>query len=183
MMFSTKSEYGVRVMIALGRRRGQGPVSLAEIADSENLPLGYLEHLVAGLRKAELVTSTRGAHGGYELGRDPKKISMAEVVNALEGTVTPMQCFTEPATGRVLCNHDLEGYDHCATRLLWTRVQGGVMEALARDHARGARALRRARRCSQAQGREEDRCRQPTDGNVRRNRSLRPQARRSKWPS
>jgi Rrf2 family cysteine metabolism transcriptional repressor len=131
MMFSTKAEYGVRVMIALGRRRGQGPVSLAEIAESENLPLGYLEHLVAGLRKAELVTSTRGAHGGYEIARTPNKITMAEVVNALEGTVTPMQCFTEPATGRVLCNHELDGYDHCATRLLWTRVQGGVMRALA----------------------------------------------------
>jgi Rrf2 family transcriptional regulator, cysteine metabolism repressor len=130
MMFSTKAEYGVRVMIALGRRRGQGPVSLAEIADSENLPLGYLEHLVAGLRKAGLVSSTRGAHGGYELGRPPGKITMAEVVNALEGTVTPMQCFTEPATGRVLCNHEIDGYDHCATRLLWTRVQGGVMRAL-----------------------------------------------------
>jgi Rrf2 family protein len=131
MMFSTKSEYGVRVMIALGCRRGQGPVSLAEIADSEGLPLGYLEHLVAGLRKAELVSSTRGAHGGYELGRPAGEITMAEVVNALEGSVTPMQCFTEPATGRVLCNHELDGYDHCATRLLWTRVQGGVMRALA----------------------------------------------------
>ena len=130
MMFSTKAEYGVRVMIALGRRRGQGPVSLAEIAESEALPLGYLEHLVAGLRKAGLVRSTRGAHGGYELGRAPGEITMAEVVNALEGTVTPMQCFTEPATGRVLCNHELDGYDHCATRLLWTRVQGGVMRAL-----------------------------------------------------
>jgi Rrf2 family cysteine metabolism transcriptional repressor len=130
MMFSTKAEYGVRVMIALGRRRDQGPVSLADIAESESLPLGYLEHLVAGLRKAELVSSTRGAHGGYELGRPAGKITMAEVVNALEGTVTPMQCFTEPATGRVLCNHELDGYDHCATRLLWTRVQGGVMRAL-----------------------------------------------------
>lgn len=130
MMFSTKAEYGVRVMISLGRRHGQGPTSLAEIAESEVLPLGYLEHLVAGLRKAGLVRSTRGAHGGYELGRQASKITMAEVVNALEGTVTPMQCFTEPATGRVLCNHELDGYDHCATRLLWTRVQGGVMRAL-----------------------------------------------------
>jgi Rrf2 family cysteine metabolism transcriptional repressor len=130
MIFSTKAEYGVRVMIELGRRRGQGPVSLAEIAASERLPLGYLEHLVAGLRKAELVVSTRGAHGGYELTRPPEKITMAEVVGALEGTVVPMQCFTEPATGRVLCNHELDGYDHCATRLLWTRVQGGVMRAL-----------------------------------------------------
>jgi Rrf2 family cysteine metabolism transcriptional repressor len=130
MMFSTKAEYGVRVMIALGRRRDTRPVPLAEIAESEGLPLGYLEHLVAGLRKADLVSSTRGAHGGYQLGRPPAEITMAEVVNALEGTVTPMQCFTEPATGRVLCNHELDGYDHCATRLLWTRVQGGVMRAL-----------------------------------------------------
>jgi Rrf2 family transcriptional regulator, cysteine metabolism repressor len=130
MIFSTKAEYGVRVMIALGRRRGEGPVSLAEIASTERLPLGYLEHLVAGLRKAALVSSTRGAHGGYELARSPETITMAEVVNALEGTVVPMQCFTEPASGRVLCNHELDGYDHCATRLLWTRVQGGVMRAL-----------------------------------------------------
>jgi len=83
MMFSTKAEYGVRVMISLGRRHGQGPTSLAEIAESEVLPLGYLEHLVAGLRKAGLVRSTRGAHGGYELGRQASKITMAEVVNAL----------------------------------------------------------------------------------------------------
>jgi Rrf2 family cysteine metabolism transcriptional repressor len=130
MMFSTRAEYGVRVMVELGRRRGQGPVSLAEIAGSERLPLSYLEHLVASLRKADLVTSTRGARGGYELGRPPAQITMAEVVQALEGTVAPMQCFTEPASGRVLCNHELDGYEHCATRLLWTRVQGGVARAL-----------------------------------------------------
>jgi Rrf2 family cysteine metabolism transcriptional repressor len=130
MMFSTKAEYGVRVMVELGRRQGQGPVSLSEIAESEGLPLSYLEHLVASLRRSELVSSTRGAHGGYELGRPPEEISMAEVVYALEGTVAPMQCFTEPASGRVLCNHEIDGYAHCATRLLWTRVQGGVTRAL-----------------------------------------------------
>ncbi len=55
---------------------------------------------------------------------------MAEVVQALEGNLAPMQCFTEPATSRVLCNHELDGYEHCATKLLWTRVQGGVSRAL-----------------------------------------------------
>jgi Rrf2 family transcriptional regulator, cysteine metabolism repressor len=130
MMFSTRAEYGVRVMIALGRRREEGPVSLAEVADSEGLPLPYLEHLVARLREAGLVRSKRGAHGGYELDRSAQKITMAEVVAALEGTLVPMQCFTEPFSGRVLCNHELDGFDHCATRLLWTRVQGGVMKAL-----------------------------------------------------
>jgi Rrf2 family protein len=130
MMFSTRSEYGVRVMIALGRRKDDGPVPLADIASGEGLPLPYLEQLAARLREAGLVRSTRGAHGGYELDRSPAKITMAEVVNALEGTLVPMQCFTEPGAMRVLCNHELDGFEHCATRMLWTRVQGGVIRAL-----------------------------------------------------
>jgi Rrf2 family cysteine metabolism transcriptional repressor len=130
MMFSTRSEYGVRVMIALGRRRDEGPTPLAEIAAAEGLPLPYLEQLAARLREAELVHATRGAHGGYELDRDPSEITMAEVVGALEGTLVPMQCFTDPGDMRVLCNHELDGFEHCATRLLWTRVQGGVIRAL-----------------------------------------------------
>ena len=130
MMFSTRAEYGVRVMIQLGRQHGGGPVSLAGVAEAENLPLSYLEQLVARLRRAGLVTSTRGAHGGYELTRAPGDITMAEVVSALEGNVAPMQCFTEPGTNRVLCNHETDGHEHCATKLLWTRVQGGVARAL-----------------------------------------------------
>jgi Rrf2 family cysteine metabolism transcriptional repressor len=130
MMFSTRSEYGVRVMIALGRRDAEGPIPLADIAASESLPLPYLEQLAARLREAGLVRSTRGAHGGYELDRSAAKITMAEVVSALEGTLVPMQCFTEPGEMRVLCNHELDGFEHCATRLLWTRVQGGVIRAL-----------------------------------------------------
>jgi Rrf2 family transcriptional regulator, cysteine metabolism repressor len=130
MMFSTRAEYGVRVMIALGRRREEGPVPLAEIAAGESLPVPYLEHLVARLREAGLVRSTRGAHGGYELARPAKEITMAAVVGALEGTLVPMQCFTEPGEMRVLCNHELDGFEHCATRMLWTRVQGSVARAL-----------------------------------------------------
>jgi Rrf2 family transcriptional regulator, cysteine metabolism repressor len=130
MMFSTRSEYGVRVMIQLGRRHGTGPVSLAEVAESEQLPLAYLEQLVARLRKAELVTSTRGAHGGYELARPPEAITMAAVVQALEGTLAPMQCLTDPITSRVLCNHELDADENCATKLLWTRVQAGMSRAL-----------------------------------------------------
>jgi Rrf2 family protein len=130
MMFSTRAEYGVRVMIQLGRRQGAGPAPLAGIAEAEGLPLPYLEQLMARLRRADLVTATRGAHGGYELARPPAEISMGEVVSALEGSMVPMQCFTEPGTTRVLCNHETDGYDHCATKLLWTRVQGSVARAL-----------------------------------------------------
>jgi Rrf2 family protein len=130
MMFSTRSEYGVRVMIQLARRRGSGPVPLTGIAEAESLPLAYLEQLVSRLRKADLVASTRGAHGGYELSRDPAEITMAEVVQALEGSLIPMQCFDELGGSRVLCNHLDDGFENCATKLLWTRVQGGITRAL-----------------------------------------------------
>jgi Rrf2 family transcriptional regulator, cysteine metabolism repressor len=130
MMFSTRSEYGVRVMIQLARRRGTGPVPLTGIAEAEALPLAYLEQLVSRLRKAELVSSTRGAHGGYQLSRDPAEITMAEVVQALEGSLIPMQCFDELGGTRVLCNHVEDGFENCATKVLWTRVQGGIARAL-----------------------------------------------------
>jgi Rrf2 family protein len=131
MLFSTKAEYGVRLMVELGRQPGSAPVALSSVAAAENLPLSYLEHLVAKLRKAGLVTSTRGAHGGYRLARPATEITMVEVVEALEGQIAPMECFHETPEGKVLCSHEVDGQHGCATKLLWTRVQGGVTRALA----------------------------------------------------
>src|SRR5690349_5962530 len=98
MLFSTKAEYGVRLMVELGRRADTGvdtapPVALSTVAEAEMLPLAYLEHLVAKLRDAGLVASVRGAHGGYRLARPAEEISMLEVVQALEGPIAPMECF------------------------------------------------------------------------------------------
>ncbi len=130
MLFSTKAEYGVRLMVALGRSEGSGPVALSTVAEAEMLPLSYLEHLVAKLRVAGLVTSTRGAHGGYALARPAREIDMLEVVQALEGPIAPMECFHDDREGRVLCSHETDEGRACATKLLWTRVQGGVTKAL-----------------------------------------------------
>ncbi len=130
MLFSTKAEYGVRLMVELGRQPGSAPVSLSAIAEEEQLPLSYLEHLVAKLRKAGLVTSTRGAHGGYQLARPAEEITMDSVVEALEGQISPMECFHEAPDGRVLCSHEMDGDHACSTKLLWMRVQGGVTKAL-----------------------------------------------------
>jgi Rrf2 family cysteine metabolism transcriptional repressor len=120
MLFSTKAEYGVRLMVELGRQPGESPVSLSSVAAAENLPLSYMEHLVAKLRKAGLVSSTRGAHGGYRLSRSAEEITMDQVVEALEGPVAPMDCFHETPTGKVLCSHLTDGHHACATKLLWT---------------------------------------------------------------
>jgi len=136
MLFSTKAEYGVRLMVELGRRAGATapdqaePVALAAVAEAELLPLAYLEHLVARLREAGLVTSVRGAHGGYRLARPADEVTMIEVVEALEGPVAPMECFHSDHEGRVLCSHEADADRACATKLLWTRVHGGVTKAL-----------------------------------------------------
>ncbi len=137
MLFSTKAEYGVRLMVELGRRAGTTapeeaePVALATVAEAELLPLSYLEHLVAKLRQADLVSSVRGAHGGYRLAKPAREIAMLDVVEALEGPVAPMECFHADREGRVLCSHEVDGDRACATKLLWTRVHGGVTKALA----------------------------------------------------
>ena len=133
MFFTTKAEYGVRLLIELGRQPPEQPVSLKAIADAENLPLAYLERIVALLKRADLVESTRGAHGGYQLARAAEDIAMDQVVLALEGSLAPMECFVDDRSedGRVLCSHLSDSGRGCATKLLWTRVQGGVIKALA----------------------------------------------------
>ena len=128
MMFSTKAEYGVRVMAHLAGRPGAEPTSLGSIAEAEGLPLAYLEHLVQRLRKAELVESRRGAHGGYTLARPAAEITMAEVVSALEGDIAPIECITADADGVLTCAR--EGAAPCPTKLLWTRVQGSIVRTL-----------------------------------------------------
>jgi len=130
VFFSAKAEYGVRLMVGLARRSGVGPVSLKALSEEEELPLSYLEHVVARLKRADLVVASRGAHGGYVLARAPEDIHMDEVVIALEGTLAPMDCFVTRAPERVACSHEFDSGQGCSTRLLWLRVQGGVMDAL-----------------------------------------------------
>jgi len=123
--FSTKGEYGVRLMVQLGRHFGSGPASLAEIAAAEDMPRAYLEQLAFVLRDAGLVTSTRGAHGGYQLARAPEAIPMSEVLRALEGPLAPMICATEDDA------HDAcARTSSCTVNYLWIRVRDAVAGAL-----------------------------------------------------
>src|SRR5436305_11540448 len=130
MMFSTKAEYGVRVMVELARRSGEEPVPLAEIAAHDGLPLAYLEHLVARLRKAGLVDSRRGSHGGYLLARPAGEITMAEVVEALEGSIAPIECITADPDGSIVCARETDPNHRCPTKLLWTRVRFSIVRTL-----------------------------------------------------
>ena len=124
--FSTKGEYGVRLMVQLGRHFGQGPASLAEIAAEEELPRAYLEQLVMSLRDAGLVTSTRGAHGGYELARPPAEIRMSDVLRALEGPLAPMICASDDPEHAIVCDRS----SRCTVNVLWVRVRDAITSTL-----------------------------------------------------
>ena len=123
--FSTKGEYGVRLMAQLARRYGTGPASLTEIAEQEDLPRAYLEQLVISLRDADLVQSTRGAHGGYELTRPPEQVVMGEVLRALEGPIAPMICASDDPN-HMTCSRS----GHCTVNFMWVRVRDAISGAL-----------------------------------------------------
>ncbi|HEX5309574.1 MAG TPA: Rrf2 family transcriptional regulator [Solirubrobacteraceae bacterium] len=136
MMFSTKAEYGVRVMVELARRAGESAdgaghvVPLAEIAEHDGMPLAYLEHLVARLRKAGLIDSRRGSRGGYMLARPAEQITAAEIVEALEGSIAPIECISQSPDGAIVCSRESDPGHICPTKLLWTKVRFAIVGAL-----------------------------------------------------
>lgn len=125
MKVSTRGEYGMRAMVELSRQYGNGPVSLTAIAHSATVPPAYLEQLIGPLRRAELVTSTRGAHGGYQLSRDPADIMVGQVYRVLEGPVAPMDCVSE-----VEPEEQCPLIEGCATRVVWLKVRDSIVDAL-----------------------------------------------------
>ena len=93
MKISTRTEYGIRVLVTLARIEDDTScLSLTEIARREKLPHAYLEQLVGDLRRAELVTATRGQSGGDRLNRPADEIHMSDVIRALEGPLLEMPC-------------------------------------------------------------------------------------------
>ena len=96
MRISSKSEYGVRALFELAQRYGQPPLQSSEIAERQNIPEAYLNQLLITLRKAGLVRSLRGPQGGHQLARPPAQITLAEIVDALEGPTAVV----DPVRGR-----------------------------------------------------------------------------------
>jgi Rrf2 family cysteine metabolism transcriptional repressor len=127
MKVSTRGEYGMRAMVTLAREYGNGPVPLSGVAHDSHVPAAYLEQLLGALRRSGLVTSTRGAHGGYALARAPQEILAGQIYRVLEGPVAPMECVSEvEADADDMCPL----IDGCATRVVWLKVRDSIVEAL-----------------------------------------------------
>ena len=92
MKMSTRARYGLRLMVDLAVKDGKGPILLKDVSRSQEISEKYLSQIIIPLKTAGLVKSFRGAHGGYTLQRDPAKINLLEVVSALEGDLSLVEC-------------------------------------------------------------------------------------------
>jgi Rrf2 family protein len=123
MRLSTRGRYGARFMLDLALHEGQGPVLLKDLAERQGLSVKYLEQLVGPLRKAGLVKSKRGVRGGFQLSRAPEEIRMLEVVEAVEGSLSLVECVAHPKG----CPRSAD----CATKEVWGKAADAIREVLA----------------------------------------------------
>lgn len=118
MKFSTRSEYGLRLMIELAKTYGHGPRSLSKVALKEGISLPYLERIVSRLKSKGLVKSVRGVSGGYILGRKPKELTVGEVIDVLERPLNFSGC--------LICRKKVD----CGTKMVWEKVNQNVVQTL-----------------------------------------------------
>jgi Rrf2 family transcriptional regulator, cysteine metabolism repressor len=117
MKLSTKGRYGVKAMVDLAIHYGGEPVSIKSISERQKISEYYLEQLFSPLRKSNLIKSVRGAQGGYVLSKAPQDITIAEIMEVLEGPIEISNCLEEKNCNNIDC---------CATRLLWAKIKNSI---------------------------------------------------------
>jgi Rrf2 family cysteine metabolism transcriptional repressor len=128
LKISQKTEYGMRAMVELASRRareGDVLVPARTIAESQQIPLRFLEQQLGALHKAGLVESFRGAGGGCRLARPPEEILVADVVDAIEGPMYPMYCLNVE-------DHTCFADSHCGLQELWGDVHLAIRQVFER---------------------------------------------------
>ncbi len=122
MKLSTRSRYGARLMVDLALHYNQGPVQLSEISKRQDISVKYLEQILIPLKKAGYVVTVRGPKGGYMLADPPEEITMAQIVELLEGRRNLVACMANPE----ICSRS----DVCITKNLWEELTEMIYEKL-----------------------------------------------------
>lgn len=124
MKLSTKGRYGLRAMIDLADFSEDIPQSIANIAARQSISDSYLEQLMAKLKRAGLITSIRGAQGGYVLAKESSEISVGDILRALEGDLSPVKC------SGIKDENGCQGSQTCVTRNVWKRIDDSIQNAV-----------------------------------------------------
>ena len=122
MKLSTRSRYGARLMVDLALHYNQGPVQLSEISKRQDISVKYLEQILIPLKKAGYVVTVRGPKGGYMLADPPEEITMAQIVELLEGRRNLVACMANPE----ICSRS----EACITKNLWEELTEMIYEKL-----------------------------------------------------
>ena len=125
MKLSTKGRYGLRALIDLALYSDQEAVSIQSISTRQHISDSYLEQLMRKLKKEGLVCSIRGAQGGYRLARPAEKISVGDVLRALEGSIEAVSC----GEGNEHC----QGEDLCVARYVWQEINKSIREGTGKE--------------------------------------------------
>lgn len=125
MRITTWAEYGIICALHLAKRAADGPVTGREIAATERLPADYVEQILLRLRRAEIIRSTRGPHGGYTLARPASDVSVRDVIAASELSTFDLHCVSHPV-GADRCADS----GNCSIRPVWILLQQKIDEVL-----------------------------------------------------
>lgn len=115
-MISTKGRYGLRVMIDLAEQNDDKYIPLKDIAARQDISKKYLEIIVKDLVNGKLLVGVSGKGGGYKLCRDPKDIPVGEIIELMEGSLSPVACLMDS-------NNECPRKDQCETLPLWTEYE------------------------------------------------------------
>ncbi|MBU0468269.1 MAG: Rrf2 family transcriptional regulator [Candidatus Omnitrophica bacterium] len=122
MKLSTRGRYGTRLVLDLSIHYGRGPILLKDIAKRTEITEKYLWQLIAPLKNAGLINSTRGASGGYELAKNPKQISLKDVIYVLEGSM----CLVDCVDNACCCSRS----ETCVSRDIWMDISEKITQTL-----------------------------------------------------
>lgn len=130
MKLSKKGEYALRSLITLGiaAEVGRKLVQVSELADSEQLPVKFLEQIMQALKEAGFVESVRGKFGGYRLAKPPREITIGQVVRMIDGPLAPIGCVSQTAYEKCTCPDET----HCGLRMLMLDVRNAIAGILDR---------------------------------------------------
>ena len=137
MKLSTRARYGLKALVDLGLHCETEAVSIQSIAARQGLSDSYLEQLMAKLKKAGLVTSIRGASGGYYLAKPASEMSVGDILRDLEGSLKAVECPGERADG-------CEESSFCVTKYVWERMNASIQKTV--DEIRLSDLIRESRR-------------------------------------
>ncbi|MDF1616254.1 RrF2 family transcriptional regulator [Petrocella sp. FN5] len=124
MKLSTKGRYGLRAMIDLAIHSKENQVSIKSISERQEISENYLERIIALLKKAGYVKSTRGAQGGYMLTKKPDQISVGNILRALEGDLNPVDCSL--INDEKVCSES----GLCVTKFVWKRISDSINDVV-----------------------------------------------------